>query len=494
MNLADALSGQGKLEGIQSLLRSRALRRAVREQLNALLSGPAMLGPCRLRQASFKPGRKLTAHYDALIRRAGTEGHRARATVVTWRLDGDRDRRPEGDELSGIQAEALQRGVAAPFRQLMGELPAWGMRIQVSPLDARFLQLVRLSDPRYVRDMLAATGADGGALSHSRSRAYAVRLIRYHPGKRHVLRYDLLHAVKRETVFAKLYADEHGGRAFGVARQVADWLAAHGAGVTAVRPLAYVAQDGVVLYPCVVGIPLSGSLHRPGQPVGRCVERAGAALRALHRLPPAVARPLPRHDFAAEVRKAAKASGHIPVLLPSVGAAIRALLDRAQELHARVPQEPPTFTHGDFKAEHVWATPGGPTLIDFDGCRLADPAYDVGRFLAYLQLWHVTHRRPGLKQVQERFLVGYAPDPSEGRLLRSRLYEAVQLVKIVRRVPLVHPEWASLTEQVIRRAQVVMRALERTLGVAASPLTVVMEGYNSDAPGPRGGLAWVRRP
>jgi hypothetical protein len=472
LNLADALSERATLEGVQWLLRGVGPRRAVREQLQALLPAPATLGPCRLRQVTFKPGHRLTAHWDALVRMAGTEGHRARAVAVTWRLGGDADRRPEGHDLARVQTEALRRGVAAPFRRLTTELPAWGMRIQVSPLDARFPQLVRLSDPRYAGDMLAGAGG----LSQPRPRSYAVRPIRYHPGKRHVLRYDLLDAITPETVFAKLYTSEDGARAFGVARQAADWLAVHGGGVTAARPLAWVARDGVVLYPCVVGIPLSEGLYRPGPRVARCVERAGAALHALHHLPPGAAGSLPRHDFAAEVQKAAGASGHIPVLLPSAGGTIRALLERAQEVHARLPQEPPTFTHGDFKVEHVWATPGGPTLIDFDGCRLADPAYDVGRFLAYLLLWHVVHDRPGLTEAQDRFLAGYAPGAPPERLLRSRLYEAVQLVKIARRVPLAHPEWVALTEQVLRRAQTALHGLERRLGVPTAPLTVVMVG------------------
>src|SRR2546422_1621670 len=38
-------------------------------------------------------------------------------------------------------------------------------------------------------------------------------------------------------------------------------------------------------------------------------------------------------------------------LLWSVGSAIQALLDRARALYARLPQEPPTFTHGDFRSE-----------------------------------------------------------------------------------------------------------------------------------------------
>jgi len=471
LNLADALSERAKLEVIQWLLLSPAPRRAVRDQLKALLSAPNMLGSCHLRRARFKPGRKLTAYYDALVRVEGTEGFCARPIAVIWRSDGDTEWRRRGNDLAGIQAEALRRGVAAPFRRLMSDLPEWSMHIQVSPLDSRFPQLVRLSDPQHVSDLLAgAYAADDVAPDQPRPGGYAVTPVSYHPGQRHVLRYAPLDAAKGGTVFAKLYADGEGARVFRVATQVGKWLAQHGEGVTSVRPLAYVAEDGVVLYPGLSGAPLSEHLRRPGQGVARCLERAGVALRALHHLPQAKAGPLRRHLFAAEVSEIAQeASDHIPALLPSVGAAIGALLDRARELHDRLPQEPPTFTHGDFKSEHMWIAPGGPMLIDFDSSCVADPAYDVGKLLADLQLWYATYDQPGLEHAQERFLSGYAPGAPEGRLLRARLYEAVELVKIARRVPLFDHDWVSLNEQAIRRAQAVMNDLERTLGLSATP-------------------------
>src|SRR5437879_12733908 len=88
MNIADALSGPAKLEGIQWLLLSATTRRVLRDQLKALLPAPNMLGPCRLRRARLRPGRKLKAYYDARVRVQGTERHRVRPIVVTWRLDG----------------------------------------------------------------------------------------------------------------------------------------------------------------------------------------------------------------------------------------------------------------------------------------------------------------------------------------------------------------------------------------------------------------------
>src|SRR5437879_8200310 len=163
---------------------------------------------------------------------------------------------------------------------------------------------------------------------------------------------------------------------------------------------------------------------------------------------------------------AVRASDHIPALLPSVGEAIDALLDRAREVHERLPQEPPTFAHRDFKSEHVWLTPGQLTLIDFDRCCLADPALDVGKFFADLQCWYAAYDQPGLEQAQERFLAGYAPGAPEERLLRARLYEALELVRMsVPRVPLLNHDSPARTARLIARAQTVMNDLELVLGL-----------------------------
>src|SRR5438093_311738 len=137
LNLADGLSGRAKLEVIQWLLLSRAPRKALRDQLAGLLSAPATLGPCRLRRARFKPGRKLTAYYDALVHVEGTDGYRPRAIAVTWRSDRDEDQHGGTADLSGIQAEALRQGVAAPFRQLTADLPERSMHLEISPAAAR---------------------------------------------------------------------------------------------------------------------------------------------------------------------------------------------------------------------------------------------------------------------------------------------------------------------------------------------------------------------
>lgn len=467
VNLADALSGRARLDGIRWMLRSGTPRRALRRELSALLATPTTLGRCQLTYARFGPGRKLTAYYDALLYVEGTDGYRARPLAVSWGSEGDAERHHGAVDLAESQAEAVRRGVAAPFRRLAADVSPWGMQVQVSPLDARFPQLVRWSDPCYARDAVAgAAAASGVAPDGVPARRYTVTSIRYRPGKRHVLRYDSTDTAGRRTFFAKLYPGEKGERVFRVATRVAEWMAEHAEGMMSAKPLAYVAEDAVVLSPPVVGTPLSQRLHRTSQDIARCVRRAGAALHVLHHLPPAVAGPLPRYDFAAEIREVERDVAHIPALLPSLGSAIGAILDGAQELHERLPQEPPTFTYRDFKCEHLLVAPGGLTLIDCDRCALADPAFDVGKFLADLQWWFIAYDRDGLEQAQEQFLAGYATDAPQERMVRARLYEAVELVQMTAlRARLFERHAARRAERLIGRAQAVMSNLQRTLGL-----------------------------
>ena len=459
MNIAEALSGRANLEGIRWMLQSGAPRRALRREVSALLSAPGLLGACRLRYARFGPGHKLTAYYDADIRLAN--GCSTRPIAAAWSMDEDAEQHAGTAELAELHAEAARHGVATPFRRLAAELPDWGMRILISPLDIGIPQLLRLCNPRYAREMIVRACADETSFDPAAASGYAVTPIRYRPGKRHVLRYDPVGAARGKALFAKLYHNEKGARVFRVANQVAGWLQQHGGGVTSVRPLAYVAEDSVVLYPQLPGTPLSNHLRRPSYDPAQPLKLAGAALHALHMLPQEAVVPLRTLNFAAEIREVERDVAHISALLPSLGAEIQALLSRAQELHERLPQEPPTFTHRDFKCEHLLVTPGGLTLIDFDICAFADPALDIGKFLADLQLWFARNDRAGLEQAQEQFLAGYGPAAAEGRAIRARLYESVVLVKMaILRARLFEPNAEHRTKRLIDRAQAVIDKLE----------------------------------
>ena len=77
--LAAALAGQDGAEGARWMLRASAPRALLRQQLAAMLPAGQPLGPCRLRRAKYKPGRRLNAWYDVDLGAAGR-----RPIAVTW--------------------------------------------------------------------------------------------------------------------------------------------------------------------------------------------------------------------------------------------------------------------------------------------------------------------------------------------------------------------------------------------------------------------------
>jgi hypothetical protein len=408
---------------VRSALRSPSTRRVLHDTVEGLLRPGSAALRFALQRVKCKPGRKLTVTYDFSV--AGGPG---RPLTVTWFA-------PElvedalGEVDRGLEDEARRRQVAGPFERLSAWLPELGLRIQVSPFDPEFPQLVRLVDPDHIGALLEAT------LGRCPARP-EIGWIRYRPGQRHVLRYG--GPGGQGTVFAKLH---RGDRRPPVSAEVMTGVLAAGAPpVTAAPMVAAVEADGVELWAHRPGTPLS-QLISQGRAVDVALGRTGAALRRLHEAPPRRFGALPQRDLAGEVRVTRRAAAYVGRLSPATGARIDEVLDRADADRATTV---PAVVHGDLKADHVLVDGDQLSLVDFDSCALAEPALDVGKFLADLRYWFAASGRPGLEGAQTAFLLGYWGDATVPD--RARSYEAVFLARAAaRRVPLGDDDWEART-------------------------------------------------
>ena len=450
--LAGALAGQDGAEGARWMLRASAPRALLRQQLAAMLPAGQPLGPCRLRRAKYKPGRRLNAWYDVDLGAAGR-----RPIAVTWEEPPPAADWPAADEM---EAEADAAGQVAPFLRLRSTVPELGLRVLVSPLDPAFGHLVRLSDPRRVPELLAGVRMDGDG----HGGPWSATAVRYRPGQRHVLRWER-DGAHRQAVFAKLYRRGGSAQAFQVARRVADWLERTGGPIGGARPLGHLPEVDVLLYPFIPGRQLTAGLGRGDDGVlAERLVRAGMILRALHTAPPELAEGLPASTFDDAAKEVHKAAGHIRFLVPATGANLDELLERSRKLHARLPGEADVFTHADYKADHLLATPDRLTVIDFDTCSLADPALDLGKLVADLHFWAFRGRTVDPEEARASLLDGYGP-ASRPLLLRARLYEALVLAKLtVRRVSVADPDWAGRTAALFDRSAGLLDDLEREVG------------------------------
>lgn len=455
------LSGKAGLAEIQRAINGQASRNFLRAQVQTMLKEGYRAGRFHLTRVKFKPGRKLLAYFTFPVKDAAGAANHSVHLAVAWRANQEGNNRVDGRER--LQEEANRAGLMPVQRELWREIPDQGLTLELWPFDPEFSQLVRLGNPSYAARMLAALGVfpDPAPLP-------VVTPIRYRPGERHVLRYKISSPVAASgselLLYAKLYSDAEGAsRAFGVAQRVVDWLTANPVGLQGNRPEVMSEDDCVILYPHAPGIPLSRQLHRSRRWLSAQLQTIGRGLAVLHRGPESLQVGLKQNDFAKEAKVVKRASEHIQVLLPATYDKILEIVDQAQDRYYTLPQEKPTFTHADFKADHILSTPQGLTLIDFDTCTLTDPALDLGKFLADLDWWFALQGRSGVEEAQAELLKGYRGageiDPLiEERLARARLFHVLILSKIVaRRVPIYQKWWPTMTEQVIGRAAEVLQ-------------------------------------
>lgn len=461
MNREDILSGQAGLAGIHWALNGQGSRRLLRREVQAMLQPGYHAGPFHMTRAKFKPGRKLSAYFTFPVLDAADKLCRSLHLAVTWEKSLD------GDELTDarrqLQKDAKEAGLMPVQRELWRDLSDYGMRLQLWPLDPKFPHLIRLGSPSYVAGMFASLG-----IPHDPKQLPIITPVRYRPGERHVLRYEISGPAGEQRLYAKLYSSEQdAARAFGVANRVVDWLDANHQGLHGNRPEAMSREACVIVYPHASGIPLSHQLDRSARWLAAQLKIIGSALAILHNGPETLQQGLKENTFDNEAKVVRRASEHIQALLPEAHDKILHIIDELQKRYADLPQEKPTFTHSDFKADHLLSTPQGLTLIDLDTCTVTDPALDIGKFLADLEWWFTLKGISGVEEAQAELINGYVADNTGDAMLaermkRARLFYVLILLKIVaRRVPLYQKEWTTVTARMIERAaQALHKAIE----------------------------------
>ena len=429
----EVLSGQRGVEPIRWLL-LRPADLAAGEFLRACLPAVPPL-QWHLLRSKFKPGRKLSAWYELVAPRAA----HPRRVAVTWHAGPVA---PPEATLRSLDAEARDRGLAAPFTRLWTGSPDHQVHLLLAPLDPAFPHLVRFYDPVYVSGLFG--GVPGAAVGN---RSFDVRPVRYRPGQRHVLRYVPL-AGPGVAMVAKIYRDGTADRLRGLAGRLAEPVASGSPGRIA-QPLPSGPDHRAGLWLQATGRPLWQALgDDPGSLPMTAV--AGVVLRVIHDIHPGPV--VAERGITDEVAAAARACAHIIGLLPTLGGRLRRMLDSVGERVQGLPAEAPAMVHGDAKCDNLLVDRDGLTVIDLDRCGYADPALDIGKLLADLRWWC---ERIGLDPgtVQGQFLAGYG-GCDRARLARARAYEVLFQVKIAaRRLGVDDPAWAHQVTEALGHAE-----------------------------------------
>ena len=358
----------------------------MRTALDAVLGdGRGGVVRCHAPSATYMPGVGCTLRYRIELASGGAEPE---LTVVTARLF-------PSDRLATQYFAARLAPLATRLagRTPGGSLPASAalmhdlrMTAALFPLDGELPTLVDAADPTVVSELLSRD-------VFARQRLIDVRLGHYGRGRRCVLRYLVSEpgGGGRELI-GKVVADGSAAHAHQVLRALTADRGENPARLLRVpatlgyhhhlRLLLLESVSGMALCSARVKSHLRGDQPQPHQAADEVASCARIAA-SLHRCSVDAGR---QRAAGGDLRTLQRSTMRIRAVSPQLG---ERLLDRLHAVRERLSRStplPPGLCHGDFKLNQIIGEGPRRSLIDLDTACWAEPALDLGQFLAYLRL------------------------------------------------------------------------------------------------------------
>jgi hypothetical protein len=389
-------------EWLAAPMRPGALERSLRERVPELADGRLRLVGCRTDRLRAKG-----ATWLARCRVWAAAGDEPVETVLVGTLC------PPGAPTPDLP------GPGVPFGRPGYEmyLPDLRLHLALEQVDPGLPALAGLSDPersaRLIERMLRA-----GSYPQARVTSSTPRVVRYKPGSRCTILYDLAYDAPAAELPNPVVAKTHQGDKGAVAHEAmtALWntpLAAGGV-VRLAEPLGYLPDERVLLQGPVPEERTLKELAREAfehedpatlDQLRTELGHTAVALAALHRSGAVYRRTVTWLDELAETREVLD---RLSLTVPGLGRAAEPMLKRLEALDRDVPADPPVSAHHDFRPAQVLLDHGPVGFIDFDGAAMAEPGLDLGRFRGKLRDIGVT-----ALSVHE---AGYRPDLLQARL------------------------------------------------------------------------------
>lgn len=446
-------------------------RTAMRGHLERVLideHSSARVSRCSLTSAILLDAECMVLRYELGIE--DSEGQTS-SVLVTARLYPDSRRATEYEKtrLAPLAGQVSKRAELALFTTPVAVLQPLAMAVSAFPIDGELPSLAAATDPvvagQALEQLLTASGRRD-------LRVVGCRPEPVHYNRRHrcMLRYHLdLADGQRLVVYGKV-ADE--GLGAGIP-QVVEALRAKLASASIAVPecLGYREDLQLVAFTEIPGAPRVAQLlkarlrgEEPSEPlltVEHAVEVCAESAAALHTsgLGLGPSRPL-------ELELARLRSNLAPIrqLSPELARQLGHRLDQAEAFAAATPAQNPCQCHGDFSYTQLVFDGPHAGLVDFDNFCQAEPALDLGQFLAYLRYAGIKARGASAidsarlsAQLAERFTASYtAAGGPVGALNRVAVYEVTNLIRMAEHA------WQNLKA---RRLDQILTALDAQLSL-----------------------------
>lgn len=439
---------QRELPGLATALDEQAMR----GRLQALLFGedsPYRIERCNPGQAIYLAGDFCGLRYELEVR--GPDGGPPIELLAVGRVFQHEDARRAflSEKLAPVAEQARGRPDLAPFARLVAPIDELNMAVHVFPIDGDLPALLDVTDPSRAAELVGAALGPGFTPRECR-----VQLVQY--GRRHrcTLRYvldgaDASGAPAQQVVYGKVASDGTGARTVPVIAALHERLQAAGAAgqVQIPRVLAFLPEQQLLLLEAIPGRPqiarllkerLAGQSADGPLTLESGVEACGLIAAAIHRSGVALGR---RRALEDELDWLAGSIAALARVSPELGARLREWLERAAAAGRAAEPLPLCFSHGDFTYTQLIFDGARTGLVDFDTVCQAEPALDLGQFLAYQRLAIHRNQRPespmtaaAVDRLCDGFFDTYAAamGVSDVRRLRARVrvYEILMLLRL----------------------------------------------------------------
>jgi ABC-type multidrug transport system fused ATPase/permease subunit len=352
------------------------------------------------------------------------------------------------DKLAPLAALMRGRDEIASFASPAALIEPLHMAVHAFPIDGELPTLIGATDRDRVAGVLSETLPESLDETFDIERC-EVELVDYARQKRAVLRYQVEgrrpgeERIEHRTVYGKVFADGSGALAGPITVALRERVAASGYRINVPQSYAWRPDLQLSLLEAIPGEPPISDMLKArlrGKPtpntalsLEQMIDHCGRIAALLHT---SNIRLGPRRSFDDEIAALRQELAPILRFSPALGARLQGWLERIETYAEQSDSLPLGFSHGDFTAGQLVFDGATPGLVDFDSFCQAEPALDLGQFLAYLRVAGTKKDQTGdagevIAQIGERFLTSYIAAAGESVEDADRLRVRVSVYTII---------------------------------------------------------------
>jgi Phosphotransferase enzyme family len=454
---------QRELPGVKTAFDAEAMRGYLQAALFGTAHPTAVIERC-------EPGQSVYPGDCCIIRYQLEVADSARGQTLTPLVIGRvfPDQRTSAnylrDRLAPLAEQMRGRDEIAPFVTPVALIEPLNVVVYVFPIDGELPMLVEVTDRQRLRAILGELLSDA---LNTRLTIQDCQVELGHYGRQHrcVLRYQITSTTPDDDtpqhmlVYGKIAADGRGALAGPVIAALHEQVLSQGHQFNIPRSFGFWPDLQLALFEAIPGVPQVAQLLKarmkgqettqPGKlTLEESLDACARIAAALHTSAITLGQ---RRTLADELDSLRQSFAIMQRISPELGAQFQGWLERTAAAAANSGALKLCFSHGDFSYTQLIFEGAQSGLVDFDTICQAEPALDLGQFLAYLRVAVLKGQKAAVptsaaltEQLCTRFLTSYIAAAGEWLEDEAQLRARVPVYEIISLLRLALHSWQKL--------------------------------------------------